>query len=575
MECRWIILLGLYLRLASAVLHTLDPRWPKGTGHRGMPWPLPRKWKESNTLMTIDPDKFYMWSDIKNCDIIDMAFQRYQRYLFEGRRGILSPRYKTMHRLDVVVSSKTCDYWPRENMDEAYNLTVSYIGFARVAARTVWGAIRGIETFTQLIWIDGNGEYMINKTTIEDSPRFAHRGVLIDTARHFIPTPILKLTMDAMSYNKLNVFHWHMTDDESFPYESKTFPELHEMGAYSIYHTYSPGEITELAEYGRELGIRIIPEIDSPDHTQSWAKSHPELFTACQYNDSAADYRPQKELLNPLEKSTYNFVSWLIWEIAKLFPDHYIHVGLNDLDEDCWRSNPNISAYMKRKSWPLSKVQQQYTNKVLQMAMDEGKKPILWQTPLEKNVKLKFSNVTIQIDKELTDDLRETIRNLGYDVIVSACWDLHHVTYGEDWRNFYECEPENYTGGPLTDGSILGGEATIWTQYIDGPNMVPLMWPRASAMAERLWSPKETRDIDYALYRLDEHRCRMLRHDVPSQPLTSGYCGEYEFYGWVHSKAASSDRVAYGILYIMCACIMDLIKDIFTFPSTTNSTVES
>ena len=116
---------------------------------------------------------------------------------------------------------------------------------------------------------------------IHDKPRLRHRGLLLDTSRHFIPVDDIYLTLDAMSYNKLNVFHWHIVDDTSFPYESSVFPELSSKGAFHPSMTYSPRSIQKIIDYARLRGIRVIPEFDSPAHTKSWGQGHPYLLSKC------------------------------------------------------------------------------------------------------------------------------------------------------------------------------------------------------------------------------------------------------------------------------------------------------
>lgn len=148
---------------------------------------------------------------------------------------------------------------------------------------------------------------MLNETEIADEPRFSHRGLLIDTSRHFINMYTLIQILDGMAYNKLNVFHWHIVDDHAFPYVSKRFPELSQKGAYDQSMIYSQDDVAKIIESARIRGIRVMAEFDTPGHTRSWGASHPEILTECG-GFYAGRYGP----LNPIKQETYTFLNELI-----------------------------------------------------------------------------------------------------------------------------------------------------------------------------------------------------------------------------------------------------------------------
>ncbi|PYX71355.1 MAG: beta-N-acetylhexosaminidase, partial [Acidobacteria bacterium] len=160
--------------------------------------------------------------------------------------------------------------------DESYNLEVSP-AVAQLSAPTTLGILHGLQTFLQLVETTGDG-FAVPVITIHDKPRFAWRGLMIDVSRHFIPLGVLKRNLDGMAAVKLNVFHWHLSDNQGFRVESKKFPKLHELGSDGLYYTQD--EVRELIAYARERGIRVVPEFDMPGHSTAWFVGYPELASA-------------------------------------------------------------------------------------------------------------------------------------------------------------------------------------------------------------------------------------------------------------------------------------------------------
>uniref|UniRef100_A0A914PDV9 beta-N-acetylhexosaminidase n=1 Tax=Panagrolaimus davidi TaxID=227884 RepID=A0A914PDV9_9BILA len=151
-------------------------------------------------------------------------------------------------------------------MDESYTIQAnSAIGI--IVANQVWGGIRALETFSHLIFKDANGQWWLRSAIISDSPRFPHRGIMLDSSRHFLSINIIKRQIDLMAQNKMNVLHWHLTDSESFPYTSIIYPDLSAKGAYTPKHVYKIDQIKDIIEFSRFRGIRVIPEFDTPGHT--------------------------------------------------------------------------------------------------------------------------------------------------------------------------------------------------------------------------------------------------------------------------------------------------------------------
>ncbi|XP_061163844.1 beta-hexosaminidase subunit alpha-like [Saccostrea echinata] len=484
----------------------------------GAPWPLPKTWRNSTERFIFDSTKFQFISSMKSCDIFSSAFERYHKILKLEKNSIVSGPEEIVTSLNIVVKEPSCPGYPGPNMDESYNLTIS--ANPQLTSVTAWGALRGLETFSQLIYkeVETNRLY-INKTTITDEPRFNHRGIMLDTARHYLPMSILLKNLDAMAYNKFNVFHWHIVDDQSFPYESVLFPSLSEKGAYDLKLIYTQEDIKHVIEHARLRGIRVIPEFDTPGHTQSWGKAFRYLLTPCWVDGKEGVAKPNfhgaYEIFDPSRDSTFQFLKKFIGEIVRVFPDQYLHLGMDESYPACWKSSPNITAFMQENNiTSYVELMQYYVTKVLDIVQNTNKSYVIWQDPIEEGTQAKPDTV-VEVWRGNTtvpfQSYMSTISSKGYKTILSSCWYLNYISYGQDWKKYYECEPYNFTGTAEQYSNVIGGEACVWAEYVDGTNLLSRLWPRASAVAERLWSPRDATDVESAKFRLDQQRCRMLR----------------------------------------------------------------
>lgn len=222
-----------------------------------------------------------------------------------------------------------------------------------------------------------------------------------------------------------------------------------------------------------------------------------------------------------------------IGEVVKVFPDQYLHLGMDESYPACWKSSPNITSFMKENNISTYvQLMELYVTKVLDIVERTNKSYVIWQDPIEDGTKAKpdtivevwRGNSTVPWQHYMT-----RIASQGYKTILSSCWYLNYISYGQDWRKYYQCEPQNFTGSAEQHSNVIGGEACVWAEYIDGTNILSTLWPRASAVAERLWSSRDVTDVESAKFRLDQQRCRMVRRGIPAKPILDGYCGDYEF----------------------------------------------
>jgi len=371
--------------------------------------------------------------------------------------------------------------------DESYRLTVTPVG-ARLDAPNPLGVLRGMETFLQLVDLDAGG-FGAPAATIEDHPRFPWRGLMLDVARHWIPLADVKRTLDGMAAVKLNVFHWHLSENQGFRIESKRFPKLQEMGSDGEYYTQD--QVREAIAYARERGIRVIPEFDMPGHATAWFVGYPVLASAPGPYQIERQWGIFDPAMDPTREETYQFLDAFIGEMAALFPDEYFHIGGDEVNGKQWDANPRIQDFMRAHGIKSNQELQAYfTRRVQSIVEKHGKKMIGWDEILSKDMPRSILVQSWRGPKALADAARQGVSGIlsnGYylDLGYSAA---HH-----------------YAVDPLGDGAadlsaeekqrVLGGEACMWSEFVTPELLDTRVWPRMAAIAERFWSPQSVTDV--------------------------------------------------------------------------------
>uniref|UniRef100_A0A915IL08 Beta-hexosaminidase n=1 Tax=Romanomermis culicivorax TaxID=13658 RepID=A0A915IL08_ROMCU len=470
----------------------------------GMPWPKPQKMILNQHETLILTKSNFDFSTVYECDIVEKALIRYKELLFRGvveQDSASNDKNQIFFARLFVHVKEPCEKYPHENMDESYKLSVFKNGTGFLEARSVWGALRGLETFSQLTFSPDSKRTMIKTVEIEDFPRFAHRGILIDTARHYVKMPILLENLDIMSQNKMNVFHWHIVDDQSFPYESKVFPLLSRRG--------------EIFECPRN-------DLCLLDYYIYMLNDYPVIISA--YNGPDGTFGP----MDPTKNETYDFLAALIAEVSQLFPDKYIHLGGDEVPFECWASNPKIRRFMREMKFEQNFVHlEQYFVQKLMTSIRQVRgevRHIFWQEVFDNGVGLSLDTV-IHVWKglgkphEYENELHRVTSN-KLKAILSSCWYLNYVSYGMDWPKYYSCDPHSFHGTLEQKALVLGGEACMWGEFVDSANVIQTLWPRASSVSERLWSDASVTDVDQATPRLEGHRCLLKRRGHQVGPIS-------------------------------------------------------
>ena len=244
----------------------------------------------------------------------------------------------------VISCERKGDVKLHEN--ESYQLSITPEKVTLISETDI-GAFRGMETFLQLLSVDEVG-YFLPTIKIEDKPRFPWRGLLIDACRHFIPVEAIKRNLDGMAAVKLNVLHWHLTEDQGFRVECKTFPKLHELGSDGYYYTQD--QIKEIIDYAADRGIRVMPEFDIPGHATSWFVGYPEYASAPGPYSIERTFGVQNPVFNPILEKTYDFFDAFFKEMTQLFSDEYLHIGGDENNGKHWNANKEIQQFMKENN---------------------------------------------------------------------------------------------------------------------------------------------------------------------------------------------------------------------------------
>jgi hexosaminidase len=371
--------------------------------------------------------------------------------------------------------------------DESYHLQISATEVHLEAANPL-GVLHGLQTFLQLVRITPRG-FVVPAMTIDDQPRFLWRGLMLDVSRHFQPLDVVYRTLDGMEAVKMNVFHWHLSDNQGFRVESKVSPLLQEKGSDGLFYTQE--QIRDVIAYARDRGIRVMPEFEMPGHATAWFVGYPDLASGSGPYNIERKWGVFDPAMDPTRDSTYSFLDALIGEMAALFPDAYFHVGGDENDGKEWDRNSRIQQFMKDHGIKDNAgLQAYFSTKVQKIVAGHGKIMVGWDEVLQPDTP---KDVVIQSWRG-PQFVGQAVKG-GNRALLSAGYyiDLNHSA-----AEHYAADPEGDGPTTLSDEDrkmILGGEATMWSEFVTPENIDSRIWPRTAAIAERLWSPRNTRDV--------------------------------------------------------------------------------
>ncbi len=405
--------------------------------------------------------------------------------------------------------------------DESYVLEVSSDG-AKLTAPTPLGTLHGLQTFLQLVEAGPRG-FDAPVVAIQDQPRFPWRGLMIDVSRHFIPLEVLKRNIDGMEAVKMNVFHWHLSENQGFRIESKKFPKLHGMGSDSMFYTQD--DARDLIAYAKQRGIRVVPELDMPGHSTAWFVGYPELASGPGPYGIERKWGVFDPAMDPTNEKLYKFLDELIGEMAKLFPDHYFHIGGDEVNGKQWDANPKIQEFKKAHNLKNNEALQAYfSQRVQKLVTKHGKAVVGWDEVFIPGVP---KDIVIQSWRGQASLAQAASQ--GYRGILS---NGYYLDLGWSTARHYAVDPMGGAAANLTPEQqklILGGESCMWSEYVSAENIDSRIWPRNAAIAERLWSPQSVTDPASMYARMHAISARLelleLTHQKYYRPMLQRIAG--------------------------------------------------
>jgi hexosaminidase len=447
---------------------------------------------------------------------LDLARDRFLARL--GRRtGILRWPVTTASTPRLVIKTSGMAAPVQElGEDESYRLEVTPRQVLLIAPNPL-GVLHGLQTLLQLVQTSSGG-YIVPAIRIDDRPRFPWRGLMIDVGRHFMPLDVIRQNLDLMEAAKLNVFHWHLSEDQGFRIESKTFPLLQLKGSDGQFYTQT--EVRDLLAYAKDRGIRVVPEFDMPGHSQSWFVGYPELASGSGPYHIERKWGIFDPAMNPARESTYKFLDSLIQEMSALFPDAYFHMGGDECNGKEWDANPRIQQFMEMHHLKDDAALQAYfTGRVQQLITNHHKITVGWDEVLQPDTP---KDVVIQSWRG-QDSLAAAARQ-GNRGLLS--WG-YYLDLNEPAGQHFAVDPMGKSAArlsPKQQARILGGEAAEWTEYLTPELLTGRVWPRAAAVAERLWSPQSDTD-QQSMY----ERLAVFQNDLAWYGVTPDYAARPVF----------------------------------------------
>ncbi|ESK83478.1 glycoside hydrolase family 20 protein [Moniliophthora roreri MCA 2997] len=427
-----------------------------------------------------------------------------------------------------------------ESRQEGYTLVIPEDGSsATLKANSTLGLYRGLTTFQQLWYFHNGTIYSVQAPIeIEDSPTYPYRGLMLDTARNYYPVADIKRTLDAMSLVKINTFHWHVVDSQSFPLQVPGFTELADVGAYAPSAIYSPEDVQDIVSYAAARGIDVIAEIDTPGHTSVISKAHPE-HVACAEKTPWANYcaEPPCGQIRIASDEAVNFTASLIEAASSMFQSKFFSTGGDEVNEPCYRDDEETQQALNASGRTLEQALDGFVQATHEVLHNQGKSAVVWEEmALDHNITLKEDTVIlVWISSEHVKSVAEKgfkLVHAASDYFYMDCglggW-IGDFPAGNSWCEPFKTWQKSYSFNPtanLTEAEsqlVLGGQSLLWSEQSSPQNLDSIVWPRAASPAELYWTGPGG-NVSEALPRLHDVAFRMRQRGIGAISLQPLWC---------------------------------------------------
>ena len=432
---------------------------------------------------------------------------------------------------------------------ESYNLKIDPQGIEIIGSDYA-GIFYGLQTLVQILETTKiNNSTAVTSVLIEDRPRFRWRGMLLDVGRHMFPADFIKRYIDIIAAHKMNVFHWHLTEDQGWRMPIKKYPKLKDIAAWRketlVGHYrdkphqfdgkpyggfYTEEEITDIIDYASDRSVTIVPEIEMPGHATAALSAYPQLSCTGGPHEAETIWGVHKEVYCAGNEETFDFLENVLEEVSQVFPGPYIHIGGDECPKTRWAECEKCQKRIADEGLKDEHELQSYFIKRIEKILEKfGKRLVGWDEILEGGL---APNAVVHSWRGMDGGIEAA--NAGHEVIMSPTTHVYFDYYqSEDRENeplaiggylplskVYEFEPVPDKIDRDKRHLILGGQANLWTEYIPTAKQAEYMLlPRVCALAEAVWSPKNKKDYAGFIDRLGDHLKRLDRKNLNYRKL--------------------------------------------------------